>query len=109
MSWCVNHGKGDHVLALWQTPVKEIVKGTVVICPAFCCEMTLVMDKKSWVFVVLLKFDYRKMVLLHERRKLPVKLVASRARNARVIVKVAGQRHAENQWSRVNSCQTTQE
>jgi hypothetical protein len=70
--------------------MKEIVKGTVVICPAFCCEMTLVTDKKSRVFVVLLEFDYRKMVLLHERRKLPVKLVASRARNARVIVKVAG-------------------
>ena len=69
--------------------MKEIVKGAVVICPAFCCEMTLVTDKKSWVFVVLLKFDYRKMVLLHERRKLPVKLVASRARNARVIVKIA--------------------
>ena len=77
------------MLALWQTPMKEIVKGTVVIYPSFCCEMTLVTDKKSWVFVVLLKFDYRKMVLLHERRKLPVKFVASRARNARVIVKIA--------------------
>ena len=97
------------MLALWQTPVKEIVKGTVVIYPAFCCEMTLVTDKKSRVFVVILKFNYRKMVSLHERRKLPVKLVASRARNARVIVKVASQRHAENEWSRVNSCQTTQE
>jgi hypothetical protein len=46
-------------------------------------------DKKSRVFVVLLKFDYRKVVLLHERGKFPVKFVASRARNARVIVKVA--------------------
>jgi len=70
--------------------VKEIVKGTVVIYPAFCCEMTLVTDKKSRVFVVLLKFDYRKMVLFYERGKLPVKLVTRRARNARVIVKVAG-------------------
>ena len=70
--------------------MKEIVKGTVVICPAFCCEMALVPDKKSWVFVVLLKFNYRKVVLFHERAKLPVKVVASRARNARVIVKVAG-------------------
>ena len=70
--------------------MKEIVKGTVVICPAFCCEMTLVTDKKSWVFVVFLKFDHRKMVLLHERGKLPVKLVTSRAGNAGVIVKVAG-------------------
>jgi hypothetical protein len=69
--------------------MKEIVKGAVVIGPAFCCEMTLVTDKKSWVFVVLLKFDYRKMVLLHEGGKLPVKLVTSGARNARVIVKIA--------------------
>ena len=70
--------------------MKEIVQGTVVICPAFCCEMTLVTDKKSWVFVVFLKFDYRKMVLLHERGKLPIKLVTSRAGNTRVIVKVSG-------------------
>ena len=70
--------------------MKEIVKSPVVICPAFYCQMTLVTDKKSWVFVVLLKFDYRKVVLLHERGKLPVKLVTSRARNARVIVKIAG-------------------
>ena len=69
--------------------MKEIVKGAVVICPAFCCEMTLVPDKKSRVFVVLLKFNYRKVVLLHERGKLPVKLVTSRARNTRVIVKIA--------------------
>ena len=69
--------------------MKEVVKGTVVICPTFCCEMALVTDKKSWVFVVLLKFDYRKMVLFYERGKLPVKLVARRARNARVIVKIA--------------------
>ena len=70
--------------------MKEIVKGTVVICPAFCCEMTLVTDKKSRVFVVLLKFDYRKMVLLYERGQLRVKRVTSRTRNARVIVKIAG-------------------
>jgi len=57
--------------------MKEIVKGAVVICPAFCCEMTLVFDKESRVFVVLLKFEYRKVVLLHERAKLRVKLVAS--------------------------------
>jgi hypothetical protein len=51
--------------------------------------MRLVLDKKRRVFIVLLKFDYRKLVLLHERRKLPVKFVASRARNAGVIVKLA--------------------
>ena len=77
------------MLVSWQTPVKEIVKGTVVICPAFCCEMRLVLDKKRRVFIVRLKFDYRKVVLLHERRKLPVKFVASRARNPGVIVKLA--------------------
>jgi hypothetical protein len=43
--------------------------------------MRLLPDKKSWVFIVLLKFDYRKVVLLNERGKLPVKLVA--APNAR--------------------------
>ena len=69
--------------------MKEIVKSAIVIGPAFCCEMALVPDKKSWVFVVLLKFNYRKVVLLHERAKLPVKLVTSRARNTRVIVKIA--------------------
>jgi hypothetical protein len=51
--------------------------------------MTLVTDKKSRVFVVLLKFNHRKVVSLHECGQLPVKLVASRARNAGVIVKVA--------------------
>jgi hypothetical protein len=40
--------------------------------------MTLVTDKKSRVFVVVLKFDYRKMVLLHERGQLRVKRVTSR-------------------------------
>ena len=73
----------------WRTPVKEIVKSAVVICPAFRCEMTLVLDKKSWVLVVVLKFDYRKVVLLHKRGKLPVKFVTSRTRNTRVIVKIA--------------------
>jgi hypothetical protein len=79
----------DQFSASWQTPVKEIVKSAVVICPAFCCEMTLVPDKKSRVFVVLLKFDYRKTVLFHEHGKLPVKRVASRARNTRLIIKIA--------------------
>ena len=69
--------------------MKEIVKSAVIIYPAFCCEMRRLPDKKSRVFVVLLKFDYRKLVLLHERRKLLVKFVPSRARNTRVIVKLA--------------------
>ena len=69
--------------------MKEIVKGAVVIGPAFCCEMRLVLDKKSRILVVLLKFDYRKVVLLDERGKLPVKLVTSRARNARVVIKIS--------------------
>jgi hypothetical protein len=71
--------KGGQFLSSWQTTVKEIVKSAVIICPAFCCEMTLMADKKSPIFVVLLKFDYRKVVLVHEREKFPVKLVASRA------------------------------
>ena len=69
--------------------MKEIVKGAVIIYPAFCCEMRRMPDQKSRVLVVFLKFDYRKLVLLHERRKFPVKFVASRALNARVIVKLA--------------------
>ena len=51
--------------------------------------MTLVTDEENRVAVVILKFDYRKVVLLHERGKLPVKFVASRARNTRMIVKIA--------------------
>ena len=70
--------------------MKEIVKGAVVICPAFCCEMTLVPDKKSRVFVVLLKFNYGKVVPFHVRAKFCVVVVASRARNSRMIVKVSG-------------------
>ena len=89
MSRCFEQWKDDQLLASWQTPVKEIVKGAVVICPAFCCEMTLVPDKKTRVFVVLLKLNYRKVVLLHDSGKLPVKLVTSRARNTGVIVKIA--------------------
>jgi hypothetical protein len=50
--------------------------------------MRLVPDKKSRVLVMLLKFDYRKVILLHQRGKLSVELVASRARNTRVIVKI---------------------
>lgn len=77
------------VLGARQAPVKEIIKSLVVIDPALCCEMTLVLDKKSRIFVVILKFDHGKVVLLHERRELPVKFIAGRARNARMIVKVA--------------------
>ena len=68
--------------------MKEIVKGVIVICPAFCGEMRLVPDKKSRVLVMLLKLDYRNVILLHERGKLSVELVASRVRNTRVIVKI---------------------
>src|SRR5262249_10581973 len=81
--------KGDQFLASWQTPVKEIVKSLVVICPALCCKMRRLPDKKSRVFVVLLEFDYREVVFRDKRGKLSVKLVASRARNTRVIVKLA--------------------
>ena len=52
--------------------MKEIIKGAIVIHPALCSEVTLVADKKTWVFVVLLKLDYRKMISLHKRAKLCV-------------------------------------
>ena len=86
---CFKHWKGDQFLALWQTPVEEIVKSPVIIRPASCCKMRLLPDKKSRVFVVVLKFDYRRVVSLHERGKLPVKLVAGRARDTRAIEKSA--------------------
>lgn len=81
--------EGHQFSARWQTPVKKIVKSAVVICPAFRCKMGLLPDKKSRVFIVLLKFNYRKVVLPHERRKLLVELVASRARDTCVIIEVA--------------------
>ena len=37
--------------------MKEIIERAIVIDPAFCSEMTFVTDKKSRVFVVLLKFN----------------------------------------------------
>ena len=37
--------------------MKEIIKGAVVIDPAFCGEMTLVTMKKSRIFVVPFKFN----------------------------------------------------
>ena len=69
--------------------MEEIVKGPIIVCPPFRCKMRLVLDKKSRVFIVVLKFDNRKVVLPHERRKLPVEFVASGPRNTRVIVKIA--------------------
>ena len=75
--------------------MKEIVKGAVVIEPTFRGEVTLVMVKKSRVFVMLLKFDQRKMVSLYECTKLYVIIFASRTRRARLIVKLAGYGHTE--------------
>jgi hypothetical protein len=64
------------MLPAWQTPVKKIVKSLVVVDPAFCSKVRLLSDKKEWIFVVVLKVNQRKMVLLDEGGKLPVKLLA---------------------------------
>ena len=52
--------------------------------------MTFMTNKKSRIFVVLLKFNYGKVVPFHEHAKLFVVVVASRARNSCMIVKVSG-------------------
>ena len=47
----------DQFSASWQTPVKEIIKRTIVIDPALRSQVTLVKVEKSWVFIVALKFN----------------------------------------------------
>jgi hypothetical protein len=42
--------------APWHTPMKEIIKGAIVIHPAFRSEVTFVTDKKGRVLIVPLKF-----------------------------------------------------
>ena len=42
--------------APWHTPMKEIIKGAIVIHPAFRSEVTFVTDKKDRVLIVPLKF-----------------------------------------------------
>jgi hypothetical protein len=57
--------------------MKEIVKGSVVIDPAFRSQVTLVTVKKSRVFIMPLKFNQLKMVPLYEGAKLYVIIFAS--------------------------------
>src|SRR5712664_1213997 len=99
----------DRLSASWQTPVKEIIERAIIIHPAFCSEMILVTDEKSRFFVMRLKFSYRKMISLHECAKLCVISCASRARYARMIVKLAGDWHAKHQWPCVNGFKCAQE
>jgi hypothetical protein len=40
----------------WHTPMKEIIKGAIVIHPAFRREVTFVTDKKGRVLIASLKF-----------------------------------------------------
>ena len=47
----------EKLSAPWPTPVKEIIKRTIVIDPALRSEVTLVKIKKSRVFIVALKFN----------------------------------------------------
>lgn len=42
--------------APWHSPMKEIIKGAIVIHPAFRSEVTFVTDKKGRVLIVSLKF-----------------------------------------------------
>ena len=84
--------------------MKKIIKDAIVIYPAFRSEVTLMTNQESRILVVIFKFNYGKVVSLHECAKFCVIIIASRARNPCVIVKLAGYWHAENQWPRVNCC-----
>ena len=75
--------------------MKEIIKGTVVIDPAFRSEVTLVTVKKRRVFIMPLKFNQSKMVSLYEGAKLYVIIFAGRTRHPFPIVKVAGNWHSK--------------
>src|SRR5438128_6428098 len=89
--------------------MKEIIKGAVVIDPAFCSEVTLLKVKKSRVFIVPLKFNQRKMVSLCKRAKLHVIIFTGRTRYPPLVVKVAGDWHTKQQWPSVNPCESAQE
>ena len=73
--------------------MEEIVKGSVVIDPAFRSEVTLVTVKKSRIFIMAFKFNQSKMVPLYEGAKLYVIIFARRTRHPFPIVQVAGNRH----------------
>src|SRR5229473_8454236 len=89
--------------------MKEIIKGAVVIDPAFRGQMTLVTIKKNRVFVMPLKFNQGKMVSLHDGAKPCVIIFASRTRYAFPVVKVAGDWHTKQEWASVNPCERAQE
>ena len=74
--------------------MEEIVKGSVVIDPAFGSQVTLVTVKKSRVFIMPLKFNQSKMVPLYEGAKLYVIIFARRTRHPFPIVQVAGNWHS---------------
>jgi len=86
----------DQFSASWQTAMKEIIERAIIIHPAFCSEMTCVTDQESRVFIVRLKFNYWKVIPFHKCAQLYVIVVASRAGNPRMLVKISRNRHAEN-------------
>ena len=49
--------------------MKEIIKGTIVIDPAFRAQVAFVSVKKLRVFIVSLKFNQSKVVSLYEGSK----------------------------------------
>lgn len=89
--------------------MKEIIQGTVVIDPAFGSKVTLVMIKKTGVFVMLLKVNQRKVVSLRQGAQLHVKIFTGRMRYPFLIVNVAGDRHTEEQRLSVKICERAQE
>src|SRR6266513_5080410 len=93
----------NHTLSgSWDTPMKEIIKGAIIKHPALRGQVTLVVEKKSRVLVMLLKFNQRKIVSLRECAKLFVITFAGRPRNTLLIVKLSGHWHTEQERPRVN-------
>jgi hypothetical protein len=88
--------------------MKKIIERTIVIDPTLCCQMALVTNQEAGVFIVIFKFSDGELVSVHKRTKFRVILFTSRARDAGIIVKVAGYWHAENECSRVNCSEALQ-
>src|SRR4029453_12161190 len=89
--------------------MKEIIKGAVVIDPAFRSKVTLVSIKKTGIFVLPFKLHQPKMVSLCKCTKPFVIDFASRSRDACLIIELASEWHTQQEGSCVNACQRTQQ
>jgi hypothetical protein len=84
--------------------VKEVIESAVIIDPTFRTQVALVLVEKPRVFIMLLKFHQREMISLHNCAKLYVIMLAGRTRYSLAIVKLACDRHAEQQRLGVDPC-----